>query len=279
MTEQQNEIEYLYHYTSIESLALILKNRTIRLNPLDKMDDLQEQKTSDVENLGKFVFISSWTDDATESIPMWKLYTDLKAGVRIRMRKNPFLWHMTFMSDLEKLFPSSTFDGGNECSHVETFLSFAEMIDKGYFSIQAWNGKILEKVIYTDDIGKLEPKVADVSDGKIHLDIGILGKYKNTHWEFQKEWRYIMTFMPMDIKSGIDAAMASFNLSVNKMLRGIENPPFRFYDLTIDPKYFSEMEVTCSPQMTPGNRVLLDTLIEKYNPNATIRDSVLLGKI
>lgn len=24
---------YLYHYTSIESLALILKNRTIRLNP------------------------------------------------------------------------------------------------------------------------------------------------------------------------------------------------------------------------------------------------------
>ena len=36
------EIEYLYHYTSIEILALILKNRTIRLNPLDKMDDLQE---------------------------------------------------------------------------------------------------------------------------------------------------------------------------------------------------------------------------------------------
>ena len=51
------EIEYLYHYTSIESLALILKNKTIRLNPLDKMDDLQEQKTADVENLGKFVFV------------------------------------------------------------------------------------------------------------------------------------------------------------------------------------------------------------------------------
>lgn len=38
------ETKYLYHYTSLESLALILKNRTIRLNPLDKMDDLQEQK-------------------------------------------------------------------------------------------------------------------------------------------------------------------------------------------------------------------------------------------
>ena len=60
---EANEIEYLYHYTSIEKLALILKNRTIRLNPLDKMDDLQEQKTADVENIGKFVFISSWTLD------------------------------------------------------------------------------------------------------------------------------------------------------------------------------------------------------------------------
>lgn len=51
--------EYLYHYTSIENLALILKNRTIRLNTLDKMDDLQEQKTRDVQNFGKFFFVSS----------------------------------------------------------------------------------------------------------------------------------------------------------------------------------------------------------------------------
>lgn len=40
-----SNIEYLYRYTSLESLALILKSRQIRLNPLDKMDDLQEQKT------------------------------------------------------------------------------------------------------------------------------------------------------------------------------------------------------------------------------------------
>ena len=65
-----DKIEYLYHYTSLESLALILKNRTIRLNPLDKMDDIQEQKTADIENIGKFVFVSSWTDDVVESIPM-----------------------------------------------------------------------------------------------------------------------------------------------------------------------------------------------------------------
>lgn len=45
-------IEYLYHYTNIETLTLILKNRTIRFNSLDKMDDLQEQETADLKNIG-----------------------------------------------------------------------------------------------------------------------------------------------------------------------------------------------------------------------------------
>ena len=100
---EADEIEYLYHYTSIEKLALILKNRTIRLNPLDKMDDLQEQKTADVKNLGRFVFVSSWTADTKESIPMWKMYTDLSAGVRIRLRKNPFVRHRTSKEDVSEV--------------------------------------------------------------------------------------------------------------------------------------------------------------------------------
>jgi len=51
--------EYLYHYTSLETLALILKNRTIRFNSLDKMDDLQEKETADIKNIGQFFYISS----------------------------------------------------------------------------------------------------------------------------------------------------------------------------------------------------------------------------
>ena len=46
--------EYLYHYTNIETLALILRNQTIRFNSLDKMDDLQEQQTADIKNIGQF---------------------------------------------------------------------------------------------------------------------------------------------------------------------------------------------------------------------------------
>lgn len=272
-------VEYLYHYTSIEKLALILKNRTIRLNPLDKMDDLQEQKTADVENIGKFVFISSWTDDTTESIPMWKMYTDPSAGVRIKLRKNPFLWHGTRGTELEKAIGIPAIDEKSRNANVNTFLDLSKMIAGGYFSAQGWGGEILNKVSYTDDISKLEPRIVNIADGKISMNIQALGRYKNTHWEFQKEWRYIMTFISLNLRAGMDVVEQLVAQSMAKMIQGNEAPPFRFFDLDIDPRYFAEMEITCSPQMTAGNRILLETLVEKYNPKATIRESQLQGKI
>ena len=86
----QNTPDYLYHYTSIETLALILANHTFRLTSLDQMDDLQEKEAFDLKNAGQFCYISSWTDDETENIPMWKMYSSLSSGVRIKLKANPF---------------------------------------------------------------------------------------------------------------------------------------------------------------------------------------------
>lgn len=273
------EVEYLFHYTSIDKLALILKNRTIRLNPLDKMDDLQEQKTADVENIGKFVFISSWTDDMTESIPMWKMYTDPMAGVRIKLRKNPFVRHGTLARDIASKTGMTLSNDTAPDARLPTFLDLATLMGEGVMSVQAYSGDILSKVHYTDDLTKLEPTVSHIADGKVRLSLDYLGRYKNTHWAFQKEWRYIMTFMSMNFKVGVEFMQLLFSQSVTKMAQGKEPPPFRFFDLDIDPQYFEEMEITCSPQMSIGNRIVLEALVEKYNPKAKIVDSELLGKI
>lgn len=273
------DIEYLYRYTSLDSLALILKSRQIRLNPLDKMDDLQEQKTADVENLGKFVFISSWTEDSSESIPMWRMYTDPRAGVRIKMRKNPFVWHGTKGTDIIQKTDFCITDEKTLSTTLPSFLDISELMANGYYSAQAFGGDILKPVTYTDEIEKLEPVISHIADGKLTLELSKLGRYKNTYWSFQKEWRYIMIFIPFDFKSGVETMESNFNLTANRLLRGIETPPFRFYSLDIAPEAFEEMEITCSPQMSAGNRVLLDALVEKYNPSATVRESSLLGKI
>lgn len=82
--------DMLYHYTSIESLALILENRTLRFMPLSTMDDPEENMTSDCADIGRHFYASSWTDLCTESIPMWTMYTKIDAGVRIGLPPVPF---------------------------------------------------------------------------------------------------------------------------------------------------------------------------------------------
>lgn len=276
---QETNSEYLYHYTTIEKLALILKNRTIRLNPLDKMDDLQEQKTADVENLGKFVFVSSWTADTTESIPMWKMYTDPFAGVRIRLRKNPFVRHGTSGKDIQAKTKYQVADEETLNMKLDSFLDFTHLLNNDYFSPQALLGDILHQVKYTNDISLLEPTVAHYKENTVRLNFDTLGKHKNMHWEFQKEWRYVMFFMSYRFSKAPELAAQLHMQNIGKMVHGQGVPPFRYYDLDIAPSFFEEMEITVSPQMSPGNRVLLETLVEKYNPDATIIDSELLGMI
>lgn len=65
----------LYHYTSLETLALILKNKTLCFNNLRNVDDMEEAQSEDMGEFGKFVYISCWTADSEESIPLWNLYT------------------------------------------------------------------------------------------------------------------------------------------------------------------------------------------------------------
>lgn len=43
-----------YHYTNIDTLALILKYKTIRFNSLENVDDLEEVKSSDLGDVGKY---------------------------------------------------------------------------------------------------------------------------------------------------------------------------------------------------------------------------------
>lgn len=80
----------LYHYASLDTLALILHKRTIRFSRLDKVDDPQEQRSADSQNLGKMKLVSCWTSSDEESIPMWREYAGAECGVRIQMKSYPF---------------------------------------------------------------------------------------------------------------------------------------------------------------------------------------------
>lgn len=77
-------LDVIYHYTSIDTLELILKNQTIRFNRLDQVGkDLSESNSFDKLKLGKYLFVSCWTKSLIESIPLWHMQSQEMTGVRV----------------------------------------------------------------------------------------------------------------------------------------------------------------------------------------------------
>lgn len=135
----------IHHYTSINTLALILKNRTIRFNRLDRVDDVSEAKVFGEFDLTKNLFVSCWTDSDEESIPQWHIYTDKMTGVRISLPKGFF--------NYRPLKPDRKFGAIIE-GEVNSPISWEKMFTDEYFILP--NVIIKEqferKVKYVDDI-------------------------------------------------------------------------------------------------------------------------------
>lgn len=284
------DVEYLYHYTNVEALASILQNQTIRFNSLDKMDDLQEQKTADVENIGRFCYVSSWTDDSKESIPMWNMYASLNRGVRIKLPKNPFRVYdnaanipstITPVSGTTGLINTPASKKGWTC-YVQlkpSVIPLAELLEQGFFSLQAMSTECLYQVEYTNDTEKLYPRIKGEDEEHFNLRLSNLGRCKNTHWEFQKEWRYIIQLWPFNINQVPEEVVADLSARLKRIETGMETQPLPHYDMSISNEAFLDMEITMSPRISDGGRTIVKTLVEKFNPSATLKESELLELI
>ncbi len=266
-------MKYLYHYTNIEALASILENQTIRFTSLDKMDDLQEKESADLKKAGQFCYISSWTDQATESIPMWNMYASLDRGIRIRLCENPFKFYCTTQAELEKLSPNhlKILNGDK----IYSIIPLVDMFRKGYCSPQAMARNILFQVEYTNDKNKLYPTLRSINGKNIFVDLGKLGKYKNCYWNFQSEWRYILNFYPLNFNQPVSKINDDINNIANNIFNDSAKQPFPYYDMVISDKAFSNMIITLSPKMSAGNRTIVQALQKAFNPNAHIEKSAL----
>ncbi|MEQ2476650.1 DUF2971 domain-containing protein [Collinsella sp. CLA-AA-H167] len=264
----------LYHYASLDTLALILHKRTIRFSRLDKVDDPQEQRSADSQNLGKMKLVSCWTSSDEESIPMWREYAGAECGVRIQMKSYPFKQYSISNESLNMLSSEAVLNalGG---SFDGLHLPLEDFWDKNYhFFETARDREILHEVEYTNDESLLFPKVINAfENGGLVADLMALGVHKTTAWSYQKEWRYILTAVPIGIDSVInvrlDQIVRANDVMLDKCDPGI--PPY--YDLAISDEAFSSMKIVSSPKMTPGNRVILDALIEKYAPGIEVAES------
>ena len=83
----------LHHYTTVSTLALILRHQTLRFTRLDQFDDVSEGRSIGHFPLGARTFASCWSAAREESIPQWAMYGDGMKGIRLSLRPDPFIWH------------------------------------------------------------------------------------------------------------------------------------------------------------------------------------------
>lgn len=263
----------IYHYTNIETLALILKNKTIRFNRLDKVDDLEESKA---EPLGisfcKYIFVSCWTKSEEESIPLWKMYGGDSGGIRIAMEHKMFQEYS--IKDL-------TFNGMQSEGCFISKIPSIDMLNPSFFIIpihQYENDMFFRDIKYVDDVLKYTKdkiRLCNIQGNRadMQMEMKPFGSYKHKRWSFQQESRFVLYALPCNpFIEGVNPEVSS--LVMNSLMQN-KNLSFTHYDLHLKDDVISNMTITLSPSATEAQRIIVHALRDKYVPTAIIEESAL----
>ena len=258
----------IYHYTSIETLELILKNKKIRFNRLDKVDDMEESIYGSGPNLTKigiYAFVSCWTKSEKENPALWKMYTDYK-GVRIALDAMPF-----------KTYKAK--DG------FTSFFQEEMNFGSDYFILSFCNEAKLHDVIYVDNPEEEIKNIIKSKNGDMLASIYDLGLYKRKEWAMQQESRFKIIALPADCNGAIELSNHSasqYNVVMGNIFNSIivniaKNKPITplNFDMDLDPVKLSDIEITMGPMTTEDDRIIVENLLNPYH-NAKIYNSKLL---
>lgn len=274
-------MDYLYHYTSLDTLALILEYRKLKLNNLLYVDDIDEAASEDMGNYGKHFYVSCWTEDEEESIPLWNMYTKNMHGVRIGLPKFPF-----------KQF---SYRRGDSFFSEDT-VSYLNYNDPVFKRCSATAGGVqLIRVEYVDENEKICPSVKkenyegaakdyimaesmneiSLKECKINYSFDEMGKYKRKCWAFQREWRYKVSVAPMGISEMYPPSFKKQQELIRRMEDLASEPVTDSFFLDINDDALEHMDIVLGPKMSQGERILARALLDKYVPNCVCKDSKL----
>ncbi|GAB5392604.1 MAG: DUF2971 domain-containing protein [Alteromonas macleodii] len=269
-----------HHYTTIETLALILNSKKIRFNRLTNVDDIQESKNYGKYDLSRFIYISCWTLNDEESIPLWKMYTSDMKGVRITFNDDPFHIRRPNPSEMPGLNISVTGD-------TLTPIPLNQMMSDQYFIMPSFLTKehFGKAVEYVDDVTGIYENAVDLKvnpDGTANMSIpsaGDLAIHKNKVWAFQEEFRYNLLAFPPPLGGFSTQNIPEIsNTAINAIYRGIA-PETEFIDVDICPEKLSCLTITLGPLCSFADELLVKALLEKYSPNSRLVKSKLSGQI
>lgn len=271
----------LYHYTDIESLEKILESKTIRFNNLKNLDDSLEDINFDVD-FSKSTFVSCWTNDANESIPLWHMYSKRLSGIRLGIQSDMFLTvsgkgipRIERVSNIEHIKANET-----------PGLTLLELNEIGMSTVDFVPRLVEVEYITQDTLKIIHDSIKIEIDNSQVIRTGIYGKYKSLVWAFQKEWRFIILLNPYTLQEIYDFNLENLRCftSTNRMLNLTEFIK-RKYEMNKEIPQFvlihmkeealNEAIITLGPCITEQDRIKVHELIKKHTPTVKIFDSSL----
>lgn len=255
----------IFHYTSVESLALILDSGNFRFSRLDTVDDVEEAQSILTINWGKFFFVSCWTRIEEESIPQWKMYGAGAQGVRIELPIQPFK---------KLLIPAGT---SHKNVHIESDIylpfSFEQMITSDcLYPLAGQEEWFSGPVQYVPDMSAEYSKAFSLTpDGVSFSNLHRLPMSKHERWKFQDEYRFQLMVIPR-----VDSATGKDIPPNEALFRGVA-PTITYLDLELSEDAIRQIKVRAGPLMTKGQRICVQSLLDNYAPGVVLEDSHLAG--
>lgn len=270
--------ELIHHYTSIDTLEIILTNRTIRFNRLDRLDDVSEGSAFTNLKLEQFFFVSCWTSDSEESIPQWSMYTKDMAGVRITMPKEMFK-----MQALE--VPGASGTG------MPSLLPFSKIFGENYMVLPMFlDREHFEKdVEYVPDFMEQKNRAIQVqvtSEGEFSAQISDptkIAALKNPSWSFQKEFRFVLFIVPAPslVKdAGFLKNLGEHlpNIAARALHEG-KGPDLHYFDVDISQAAIDNIKITLGPCCNDSDKDRVEKLLAKHSTAPALIHSSLTGTI
>lgn len=275
--------DMIHHYTDMNTLALILKNRTVRFNRLDRVDDVTEGDSFTRLRLEKFFFVSCWTHDPNESLPQWNMYTPDMSGVRITLPKILFSY--------SPLVIPNNYKHEKQGSLISP-IPFERIFASNYFVTTMFLGEkdFGRDVVYAPDFMKIKNEAIQVNidaptqalSARISDPIGIAA-VKSPDWSFQKEYRFVLFIVPSphistDENFFIRHSERLPDIVAQSLYRG-EGPDIDYFDVDISHDAIDDIKVTAGPLCKEGDYLILEALLDKYAPSGKLEKSKFTGTV
>lgn len=250
---------YLYHYTSLETLLLILEHNTFRFNRLDRMNDPFEGYSSLFLDSRQCVFATSWTSEERDELPMWKIYSNL-SGIRLRMPIDLFdhigNFKVVKMERANNFLIKSDLNKSYKIERQPLPYEVKKSSDKDFVSNCVYGPS---KVGYFETKESLEKGVVlkkqDVGFDFYEINLNLIGQKKLDYWSFEKEYRYRIFFGNSIMLAGSDKVLNEF----------LTNSPVmtEFVDVQYKPGSLENIEIVLGPNADIEAKEKIEKLLNK----------------